>query len=198
MPKRRRSEIEDLAHSTGDPAAVDSGEPPPTAAELEAGGGLALPPGWRYRERRAPPGQEGQPQPFVWADPKHHIFETIDRARAAIDRAKQRAIEGGGGGSGGGSGGGAEHALPSSSATVAPSSAAGSGGGRQEAPLSGGARAGGGRGARSRKHPRELCTYCGELLPFDPLDRSCRRATLITIHDGRPLCKRAGPSDVAG
>ena len=60
------------------------------ASDAPAGGGLVLPPGWKYKQLTAPPGQEHVPQPWVWTDAKCHTFKTIDKARAAIERARLR------------------------------------------------------------------------------------------------------------
>jgi hypothetical protein len=71
---------------TGSSAAVPDGSVP---------GGLVLPRGWRYKQRKAPPGEEGVAQPFVWLDPKAHVFDTFERARGAIERylARQESAE---------------------------------------------------------------------------------------------------------
>ena len=61
-------------------AAMDHGTSHPL------GGGLALPAGWKYKQRKPPAGEEHVPQPFVWLDPKHHTFYTFERARDAIER----------------------------------------------------------------------------------------------------------------
>ena len=55
------------------------------AAELAAAqattaeGGLILPHGWKYRWR-------DDRKAYVWLDPKHHVFDTYDKAQRAIER----------------------------------------------------------------------------------------------------------------
>ena len=60
--------------------------------------------------------------------------------------------------------------------------------------------AGYGRGRKKKETytKEECCTFCPDVLPLDPVDRAMRRATLITIADNKPICKKCAHVIIEG
>ena len=187
-------------------------------------GGLKLPPGWSYKPRKAPPGEEGVEQPYVWRDPKWHQFDTFEKAQRAIEKYWARMEEqgqlrdGDGGGASSSSapaegGGRRARAAGQAAAARARSMAYAEAGANERSPngpnhagvdpRSGyvptmGAGYGRGRKKKETYTKEECCTFCPDVLPLDPVDRAMRRATLITIADNKPICKKCASVIIEG
>ena len=72
------AEAEAVVEPAVEPSTVVAAEPAAAQAKT-AEGGLILPHGWKYRWR-------DDRKAYVWLDPKHHVFDTYDKAQRAIER----------------------------------------------------------------------------------------------------------------
>ena len=196
-----------VAPSSTQPSNAKSGKskgvPPAANVDPASTGGLALPHGWSYKPRKPPPGQEGVEQPYVWRDPKWHVFETFEKAQRAIERylvrmeekgnAKSGKSNGGSGAKGGGGGGGLVAAAAAAAAAlpagglVAAAAAAATAGAPLAPPILG-----------PTPWDNEKCQLCGKkdndncMLLCDGCDRGfhiyCLTPPLAEIPEGEWLC----------
>ena len=171
-----------------------------------------MPPGWKLKRRRAPPGKAAEDQPFVWVDSQGHQFATIELAHAAIERrnGKRTVVTADAAANARPSSAGGTSAnppvqeparrAPQAAARVppaaarAPPAAARAPPATDRAPAAAEASTSRARGGRRREC--DSCFWCGDALPFD-VDRVFRRATL-TSTEGHSVCRRCSLTLVDG
>ena len=76
----------------GSASAASSSAGSQSQQPASATGGIALPPGWRYK--RMPRAAGSSASEWAWVDPKAHVYRNADSAAAAVARWEQRLAAG--------------------------------------------------------------------------------------------------------